>query len=171
MGFEMTNEIINSIVTCKPWAVEQFLQLLRERLRSYQSRRRAEVRRTGNNCPLSAANVDHSSISSTGDSYALTCGQQSTAYEKGRWLLECWCTINGLSICLEAELFQTVTAWFIASKANKLPRIDFQGSGYHEMLHRYWMWSSWVTLVFASQRGGGGRRLNTVNLMLNVSRG
>jgi len=32
LGFEVTDDLIQKMVTCKPWCAEQFLLLLRQRL-------------------------------------------------------------------------------------------------------------------------------------------
>jgi hypothetical protein len=72
----MTDEIINSIVTCKPMAVEQFLLLLRNRLKNYHSMRRTDVRRD-------SGVLSHSANASRGDSCTVACDQPSATLERG----------------------------------------------------------------------------------------
>ena len=37
LGFEVSDDVIHSVTTCKPWAAEQLLLMLRDRVTQYTS--------------------------------------------------------------------------------------------------------------------------------------
>jgi len=86
LGFEVSDDVIHNITTCKPWAVEQFLLMLREKVELC-------VSMPAQSLPLSLPN------SATGERFEH--GDHSLVYVSGNNILvSCTCTVFVSSVCV-----------------------------------------------------------------------
>ena len=83
LGFELSDDVIHNITTCKPWAAEQFLLMLREKVAHYAA---------APSHPLSASN------SGTGEHFEHGLFSQFSA--------------DGLPVVVDSELKNWTTAVF-----------------------------------------------------------